>query len=293
MTRQGSAIFLNQGAGTAQSAKVAETVERAQLALDADLHVANTRDPVEMEAWLGGLIGGYDTAIIVGGDGSLGMALKVATNQEGLTLGYVPAGFGNAARHLLRLPTDPAALVDVLARRDARPVDLVAVRDRLCFFAGAGWDALVAGRYGAAGAHGTIGWASVITTSLPELRHLPEVEVRADGRIVHRGPLAMLIASTTPFYGRGLRVNPGARPDAGRLSLRVYPGPAGQLALEAARWAWGINPKARRIDAAVVEVSALDGSAIPLQTDGDLFDEAPEWRVELRQAVVPLIGGWS
>ena len=51
--------------------------------------------------------------------------------------------------------------------------------------------------------------------------------------------------------------------------------------------------RARRIDAAVVEVSALDGSAIPLQTDGDLFGEASEWRVELRPAVVPLIGGWS
>ena len=46
--------------------------------------------------------------------------------------------------------------------------------------------------------------------------------------------MELLVVGTTPFYGRGLKVNPGARTDRGRLALRVYPGPAPALAVEAA-----------------------------------------------------------
>ena len=288
-----TAIFLNRGAGTAHTGRVADMVGLARRALDADLHVAETRDPGEVEHWLGELVTGYDTAIIVGGDGSLGVGLNVAAHREGLTIGYLPAGFGNASAHLLRLPSEPAAIVDVLARGDARPVDLVSVGGRLAFFAGAGWDARVAGRYADAGARGLRGWASAIAGSIPELWRLPSVEVTADGWTVHRGPLTMLVVSTTPFYGRGLRVNPGARPDAGRLSLRSYPGPAPGMALEAGRWLAGIAPRAARVDATVVEIRALDDATVPVQLDGDLIGQAAEWRFELRPAAVRLIGRWN
>ncbi|HEY8170686.1 MAG TPA: diacylglycerol kinase family protein [Candidatus Limnocylindria bacterium] len=289
----GTAIFLNRGAGTARTGRVAEMVELARRALDADVHVAETRDPVEMEDWLGGLVTGYDTAVIVGGDGSLGIGLNVAARHKELTLGFLPAGFGNAAKHLLRLPADPGEIVDVLRRGDAREVDLITVGERLALFAGVGWDATVAGRYADGGAHGLIGWASAIAQSVPGLWHRARVEVIADGWTVHRGPMTMLVVSTTPFYGRGLRVNPGARPDAGRLSLRSYAGPAPQLALEAGRWVANVTPRARRVDARVIEVRALDDEPIPVQADGDLVGQATAWRFELRPAAVRLIGRWG
>ena len=69
-----------------------------------------------------------------------------------MTLGYIPAGFGNATAHLLKLPRHPAALAGVLLAGDARPIDLVSVNGRLALFAGAGWDAEVARRYAAGGA---------------------------------------------------------------------------------------------------------------------------------------------
>ena len=293
MTPGSTAIFLNEGAASAGTDRVRRTVELARHALDADLHLTATRDPAELRAWLEERIDGYTTAIIAGGDGSLGVAYNVAAPRPELTLGYIPAGFGNASAHLLRLPRQPDALVEVLARREARPVDLVAVDGRLALFAGAGWDALVAGRYADAGARRLSGWAAAVARSVPDLWRRPRIEVRADGWVVHRGPMELLVVGTTPFYGRGLKVNPGARPDAGRLSLRVYPGPAARLAIEAGRWAIGARPHAERVDAARIEVRALDGSRIPLQADGDVIGVRGAWTFEIQPAAVRLIGRWD
>ncbi|MGZ8475174.1 MAG: diacylglycerol kinase family protein, partial [Candidatus Limnocylindria bacterium] len=88
-------------------------------ALDADLHVTATRDAGELASWLAARIADYSTAVIAGGDGSLGVAYNVAAGREGLVLGYLPAGFGNAAAHLLRLPKSPERLAEVLARGEA------------------------------------------------------------------------------------------------------------------------------------------------------------------------------
>lgn len=268
-------------------------MELALRTLDADLHVTATRDPGELAEWLAARIGPYRTAVIVGGDGSLGVAYNVVADRPNVAIGYVPAGFGNATAHLLRLPRRSGELVEVLARGDARPIDLVSTDGRLALFAGAGWDAVVAGRYAAAGAKRLPGWAVAVVRSAPDLFRRLRVEVRADDWVVHRGPMELLVVGTTPFYGRGMRVNPGARPDAGRLSLRVYPGPAPRLAQEAGRWFLGIRPAARRIDAQRVEVHSLDERPIPLQADGDVLDARPSWAFDIRPAAVRLIGRWD
>ena len=268
------------------------TVELASEALDADVAVTDTRDAANLEAWLRERVEGRDTVIVAGGDGTLGVAYNVVAGRD-VALGYIPAGFGNATRHLLNLPTEPEPLAEVLRAADARPVDLVAVDGRLALFAGAGWDALVAGRYAAGGAHRLPGWAVAVARSVPDLWRLATVEVRADGWVVHRGPIAMLVAGTTPFYGRGLKVNPGARVDAGRLSLRIFPGPAPRFAAEAARWALRIAPRAQRVDATEVEIRATADPGIPLQADGDLLGVRDEWRLTLHPAAVRLIGRWE
>lgn len=289
----GAAVFLNEGAGSARSSRVRRAIELTRRALDADLHVTATRDVGELTEWLADRIGNYSTAVIAGGDGSLAVAYNVAAGREGLILGYLPAGFGNATAHLLRLPKDPEALAAVLARGESRPIDLIAVDGRLALFAGAGWDALVAGRYADAGARRLRGWASAVVRSLPDLWRRAAVEVRADGWVVHRGRMELLVAGTTPFYGRGLRVNPGARADAGRMSLRIYRGPAPGLAVEAARWTMRLRPRAERVDARRIEIRSLDGTPIPLQADGDVVGAREDWSLHLRPAVVRLIGRWS
>lgn len=291
--RSGAAVFLNEGAGSARTNAVRRVVGLARHALDADLHVTSTRDADEFGAWLRERIDPYTTAVIAGGDGSLGVAYNVAAGRDDLVLGYLPAGFGNATRHLLRLPSKPEELVEVLLRGDARPIDLVAVDGRLALFAGVGWDARVAAHYADAGARRMRGWAAAVVRSIPDLWRRPSVEIRADGWLVHRGPVELAVVGTTPFYGRGLRVNPGARPDRGVISLRVYPGPAPMLAVEAARWALRLTPRAGRVDARRVEIRTIGDGEIPVQVDGDALHARSSWAFEIRPAAVRLIGRWD
>ena len=287
-----AAIFVNEGAGSAHSARVRSAVALARRALDADLHVTSTRSVDELRAFLDERLDGYRTVVIVGGDGSLGVAYNAVADHPEVTLGYIPAGFGNATAHLLNLPRHPAALAGLLARGEARPIDLVAIDGRLALFVGAGWDALVARRYAAGGAHRLRGWATAVTASLADLVRRHPVRVVADGEVIHEGPMILMVASTTPYYGRGLLVNPGARPDAGRLMARVYAGPAPRLAQEAARWAARRTPVARGVSASKVTITSLSARPIPVQADGDHIGEAAEWHFEVRPAAVRLIGKW-
>jgi diacylglycerol kinase family enzyme len=237
-------------------------------------------------------LGEYGTVVIVGGDGSLGVAYNAVAGRDDVTLGYIPAGFGNATAHLLKLPRHPAALAGVLLAADARPIDLVSVNGRLALFAGAGWDADVARRYAAGGAQRLRGWATAVTASLPDLGLRHRVRVVADGETIHEGPMILTVASTTPFYGRGLLVNPGARPDAGQLTARVYPGPAARMVAEAGRWATRRQPVAKGVAASALTISSLTARPIPVQADGDHIGEAEEWHFEIRPAAVRLIGKW-
>jgi diacylglycerol kinase (ATP) len=287
-----AAVFLNRAAGSATSSRVRRAVELTRRALDADLHITATRDAGALRAWLESLVGPYRTVIVAGGDGSLGVAYNLLAGTD-VAIGHLPAGFGNATAHLLHLPRSAEALARVLAAGDARPVDLVSVDDRLALFAGAGWDALVAGRFAASRAGGVVGWSSSIFRSLPDLWRRTPVKVLADGELVHEGPMELLVVGTTPWFGRGLLVNPGARPDAGRLMLRVYPGPAPRFALDAVRWLARRQPTAPGVPASVVELQSTDGRPIPLQGDGDLLGERTEWRFEIRPAAARLIGRWS
>jgi diacylglycerol kinase (ATP) len=286
-----AAIFLNEAAGSANSSRVRRAVALTRAALDADLHVTATRDHIAFRDWLASNLDPYRTVVVAGGDGSLAVAYNLLAGGD-VALGYLPAGFGNATAHLLRLPRRPDALAATVAAGDARPVDLVAVDGRLALFAGVGWDARIADRYAAWGARGLPGWSVAIARSLPDLWRRARVEVLADDELVHAGPMEMLVVGTTPWFGRGLLVNPGARPDIGRLMLRVYPGPAPRLGLEAIRWATRRRPGAPGIGARRVTVTAADGRPLPLQADGDLLGSAATWSFTVRPAAVRLIGRW-
>ena len=203
------------------------------------------------------------------------------------------AAFGNATAHLLRLPRDPESLASVLLTGDARPVDLVDAGGRLALFAGAGWDAHVADRYARSGARRLVGWGFAIGQSLPDLVRRPSVVVETpDGHVVHRGPMEMLVVSTTPWYGRGMLVNPGARPDAGKLVLRAYAGPLPLFALEAVRWLMHRQPAAAPHLADEFIVRRTDGGAFLVQADGDVIGRRPEWTFRIRRGAVRLIGRW-
>jgi diacylglycerol kinase (ATP) len=286
-----AAIFLNEAAGSARSERVRRAIDLTRRSLDADLHITATRDAEELSAWMAERLNGYAKVVVAGGDGSLSVAFNVVAGRD-VVLGYIPAGFGNATAHLLRLPRDPELLAAVVAGGEARPVDLTAVGDHLALFAGAGWDALVARRYAAEGARRLPGWGRAVIESTPDLFRRIRVRVTADGQVIHEGPMELLVIGTTPFYGRGLRVNPGARPDIGQLTVRVYRGPAPRLAFEAVRWVAHRTPRAEAHRAASVRLESLDGRPLVVQADGDALGATPAWQFAVRPAAVRLIGRW-
>jgi diacylglycerol kinase (ATP) len=285
------AIFVNEQAGSARQARVREAVSLAQRRLGADLHAVATRDPATLTAWMADRLSGYRTIVVVGGDGSLGVGYNALAGTD-TVLGYIPAGFGNATAHLLGLTREPEQLAATLAAGDARPVDLVAVGDRLALFAGAGWDAVVAGRYAEDGAKGMLGWASAVVRSAPDLARRHVVRVEADGAVVHDGPMQLLVISTTPWFGRGLLVNPGARVDGGRLTLRTYLGPLPAFLPETVRWLARRRPRTAPVHARRVTIRSTDERLLPLQADGDLIGSRDEWSFEVRPRAVRLIGQW-
>ena len=285
------AIFLNELAGSARQPRVQEAVALARERLGAELHTIATRDPEALTSWMGKRVREFRTIVVVGGDGSLGDGV-VADAGTDTVLGYIPAGFGNATAHLLGLTREPEFLAATLAAGDARPVDLVAVDGRLALFAGTGWDAIIAGRYAEGGAKGMLGWAGAVAWSIPDLVDRHDVWVEADGTVVHDGPIGILVISTTPWFGRGLRVNPGARIDAGRLTLRIYPGPLPSFLPETVRWLAKRRPHARAVHAGRIAIRTGDGRPLPLQADGDLIGSRDEWTFEVRPAAVRMIGRW-
>lgn len=289
--RGATAIVLNRGAGSATSERVRRAVELSRVLLHADLLTVDTRDVDELRTWMAKHLDGYRTVVVAGGDGSLSIAYNVLAGRD-TVIGYIPAGFGNATAHLLRLPRDPGRLAQVLLQADARPVDLVRVDGRLALFAGAGWDARVAARYAAGGARRMIGWASAVTQSVPDLVRRPSVRVEADGTLIHDGPMELVVVGTTPWFGRGLLVNPGATYDAGTLTVRVFAGPLPSFALETLRWVAHRQPAAKGIGATRVTLRSPQGLPIPVQADGDLVGERPAWRFGVVPAAVHLIGNW-
>jgi diacylglycerol kinase (ATP) len=290
--REPAAILLNRAAASAGKGRVARAVALTRAALEADLHVADTRNADELRAWMAERVGGYATVVVAGGDGSLSVAYNLLAGRPDVTLGYIPAGFGNATSHLLDLPSRPEWLAGIIARGDARPVDLVEVNGRLALFAGAGWDAVVAERYHAAGARRLVGWAEAIARSIPDLLRRPFVTIHADGKLVHEGPMELMVASTTPWYGRGLLVNPGARPDRHELTLRVYRGPLLRFAVDAARWVAKRTPSSPAIGAAEVVLRTAGDEPITVQADGDIIGSWTEWQFRIKRAAVRLIGRW-
>ena len=285
------AIFQNELAGSARTPRVKEAVALARQRLNADLHVVATRDPDTLTTWMAERLEGYRTIVVVGGDGSLGVGYNALAGGD-TVLGYIPAGFGNATAHLLGLTREPEFLASVLERCDTRPVDLVSVRGRLALFAGTGWDAIVAGRYADGGAKGMVGWGRAVLRSAPDLVNRYAVQVEADGRAVHDGPIELLVVSTTPWFGRGLLVNPGARIDAGRVTLRAYPGPLTSFVPETVRWLARRRPRAAPVHAQAVTIRSADGRPLPVQADGDLIGWEREWNFEIRPAAVQMIGHW-
>ncbi|MGW7361464.1 diacylglycerol/lipid kinase family protein [Streptomyces sp. NPDC054802] len=163
--------------------------------------------------------------LAVGGDGIAGCVGGALSGTDAV-LGIVPAGRGNDFARALELPTEPAALAELLLNGSPRPVDTIRVSS--AFHAEtsvlgsvyAGVDAVAnrhantsrllrgAASYYAGGLRAVLGWRPAA------------YRITVDGtRYERRG--YTVVAANSGFYGFGRRIAPGARVDDGLLDVVV------------------------------------------------------------------------
>ncbi|MFF4648381.1 diacylglycerol/lipid kinase family protein [Streptomyces sp. NPDC001380] len=165
------------------------------------------------------------TVLAVGGDGMAG-CVGGALAGTGAVLGLVPAGRGNDFARALGLPSDPAALAELLLHGEPRRVDAVGVESavhRGTAVLGsvyAGVDALAnryanesrllggAASYYAGALRAVLGWRPA------------GYRITVDGQ-VHERRCWTVVAANSAFYGFGRRIAPDARLDDGLLDVVV------------------------------------------------------------------------
>ena len=119
------------------------------------------------------------------------------------------------------------------------------------------------------------------------------MELRLDGERVHEGPLVLAAAANGRFFGGGMQVAPGARPDDGLLDVVVIPG-FGKLRLvaELPRIYRGTHlavPGVRALRGRVLEARPLGEEPPWVEIDGEPLGRLPA-RFEVLPGALTLVG---
>ncbi|MER6616219.1 diacylglycerol kinase family protein [Streptomyces xantholiticus] len=163
--------------------------------------------------------------LAVGGDGIAGCVGGALSGTDAV-LGIVPAGRGNDFARALGLPTQPAALSELLLHGSPRPVDTIRVSSAVHAETSvlgsvyAGVDAVAnrhantsrllrgAASYYAGGLRAVLGWRPAA------------YRITVDGT-VHERRGYTVVAANSGFYGFGRNIAPDARVDDGLLDVVV------------------------------------------------------------------------
>jgi YegS/Rv2252/BmrU family lipid kinase len=122
-------VIINPSAGGGRAGRALPAVEHALRSAGFEYHVETTRS-LEHAVELA-LQAAADQAIAAacGGDGLVGAVAGALRHSDGV-LGILPGGRGNDLARVLRIPSDPAAAVGVLASGVARSLDLGEIHGR-------------------------------------------------------------------------------------------------------------------------------------------------------------------
>jgi diacylglycerol kinase family enzyme len=257
---------------------------------------------------------GYPTVCTGGGDGTLVNFVTTAHGYAGPRgtpdIGILKLGTGNAIASFV----GAGEVEDDLRRmREGRApnradLPLIEVEGRLAHFAGLGLDAAIINDYKET-QHTWYGrtlkyFGSVVARSIPRqlttrrrkpiLRVVntggaawrcgPEGDPTGDaipeGAVLYEGPVTLVGASTTPFYGYGMQIYPFAGKLPGRVQLRVASSGVLEI-LSNLRALWNGSHRSPTIQDFFVQAVRLEFSEpAPLQVGGDA--QGYRDRIELR-----------
>lgn len=271
------------------------------------LEVERTRAPRDAERIAReGVRAGVERVIVAGGDGTLS---EVATGLLAADLaGYacvapLPLGTGGDFARTLRLPRQLDQAIAAIADSQPRRFDAGRVR----FTDPRGQPATVYFlNVTSLGVSGLIvelvnrsskafgGRVSFLLGTLRGMaRHRNQpVSLRVDGELVHDGPLFLAAAANGRFFGGGMKIAPGARPDDGLLDV-VHIGDVPKLRLlrRLPKIYRGSALEDREVSSRrgrVLEADAPPGR-VPIEVDGEPLGTLPA-RIEILPGAISLLG---
>jgi diacylglycerol kinase family enzyme len=310
------AVLLN-----ANAKRVNRSVLRKVTDLVPERDIFLSRDADEAEQAARAILrAGYPTVCTGGGDGTLVNFVTAAHHFLGeerdlpADIGVLKLGTGNAiASHVGagEVAEDLRKLcAGLVSGRSNLP--LIDVEGRLCHFAGLGLDAAIINDYNEIkhtwAARSLKYFASVLARSLPRQlgrrRRKPVVRVvntgspaflcgpngelegppLPAGTVLYEGPVTLIGASTTPYYGYGMRIYPFAGKVPGRMQLRVASSGVFEI-LSNLRALWKGTHRSRTIrDYWVDAVSLQFTEPAPFQIGGDAqgYRERVDFRLSAR-----------
>jgi diacylglycerol kinase (ATP) len=169
--------------------------------------------------------GGADVLVALGGDGMAHVAVQACAGSA-TALAVIPAGTGNDLARALAVPAEPlaaaAATAEALRTGRVRPLDLGRVAGGSWFATVlcAGFDSAVNERANKLRwPRGPHRYDVAILAELTRLRPYPLL-VETDTDTV-RLAATMVSLGNLPYYGGGIPICPGARPDDGLLDITV------------------------------------------------------------------------
>lgn len=220
-----------------------------------------------------------ERAVLVGGDGLLHSVVGHLV-AAGVECALIPAGRGNDFARQLGIPCDPDAAADLAAAGTARAVDVLRIdaAQNVAYAAGsvyAGIDSrvseLVNGyRRIPRGIQYPFGAVQAILTFSPRV-----FRVTVDDA-VHSYVGVAAIAANSGFYGNGMHIAPGARPDDGLIDVVLLGAP------NRTRFLRLLPTVYRGTHVAQPEVTILRGTrveiacaGVPAYADGEPLAELP------------------
>lgn len=223
-------VLVNPVSGGGAAPRVAAQVVALLEAAGASAVVVPTRSAEHAGAEVAAAVAAGEVVVAAGGDGMLASVAGPVVDAGG-TLGIVPSGRGNDFARMLGLAgadAEPAAVAATLLDAEPSDVDVIRVagpegREHVVLGSlYAGVDSLASELVdGARGLPPAVQYPYAAVRAL--LTYRPgEVVVTVDG-VEHRHRAYTVVVANSAFYGKGMRIAPGADVRDGLLDVVVLP----------------------------------------------------------------------
>ncbi len=225
------------------------------------------------------------TIIIIGGDGTLHLAINHGLLEIGIPIGVIPAGSGNDFARTMKIPTKYEEALERIFKNKATSIDILSIGDRSCMNAvGIGFDAEVAEKTNRSKMKRLLnivklGHLSYILVALRMFfSYTPShVTVTLDNKRKVIENVWLVAVANSPYYGGGLKICPAAKNDDGKLNICLVSGKSRleliPLFYKVFKGAHSNHPNVTMLKGKKVQIEC--GKPLNMQGDGESLGTTP------------------